>query len=251
MPRAARLLSESGIYHVMLRGINREKVFRDEEDFRVFLSILAKYKAMSHYELLSYCLMENHVHLLIRPTDETLDKAFKRIGASFVYWYNLKYDRVGHLFQDRFRSEPVDTDAYFLGALRYILLNPVKAGLCKSPEEYPYSSAKEYLLGQAGITDTGFALNMIDRDAMIAFVHEENQDEYLEDSEKGRAGVTDSIALARIQEKFGKTMATDRNPASRLKLYSAIRDLVDGGISIRQLSRLSGIPKSTIEKALR
>ena len=251
MPRTARLLSESGIYHVMLRGINREKVFRDEEDFRAFLGVLDKYKSISHYELFSYCLMGNHVHLLIRPNEEQLDRVFRRIGASFVYWYNLKYDRIGHLFQDRFRSEPVETDAYFLGALRYILQNPVKAGLCASPEEYPYSSAKEYMLGQSGISDTRFATELMDREALIAFIHEKNQDEFLDYYENRRAGVTDSTASARINERLGNRMLSDRSAATRMNLYAAIRELVDSGISIRQLSRLSGISKSTIEKALR
>ena len=251
MPRTARTLSESGIYHVMLRGINREKIFRDEEDFRVFLGVLAKFKSISQYELFSYCLMENHVHLLIRPNTETLDKVFRRIGASFVYWYNMKYDRVGHLFQDRFRSEPVETDAYFLGALRYILRNPVKAGLCVSPEEYPYSSAKEYILGQSGISDTSIAMELVDRDALITFFHEKNQDEFLEDTEKRRTGITDTVASTRIDAKLGNGLFSENSSTARMNLYYAILELLDGGISIRQLSRLSGIPKSTIEKALK
>lgn len=84
--------------------------------------------------------MGNHVHLLLREGKEPLSQIFKRLGVRYVYWYNWKYKRTGHLFQDRFKSEPVEDDTYFLAVLRYIYQNPVKAGLCEKPEEYQWSS---------------------------------------------------------------------------------------------------------------
>ena len=128
MPRTARTKSESGIYHVMLRGINQQVIFKDEEDNRKFLEVLNDCKAVSGYKLFAYCLMGNHIHLLIKVEKEDLEQIFKRIGGRFVYWYNGKYSRGGHLFQDRYKSEPVETDEYFLAVLRYIHQNPVKAG---------------------------------------------------------------------------------------------------------------------------
>lgn len=104
MPRKARTRAESGIYHVMLRGINCQQIFEDEEDNEMFLKILRDYKPVCGYQLLAYCLMGNHVHLLIKEGTESLEQTFKRIGARFVYWYNTKYQRVVHLFQDRFRA---------------------------------------------------------------------------------------------------------------------------------------------------
>ena len=88
--------------------------------------------------------MGNHIHLLIKPEKEPLEQVFKRIGGRYVYWYNVKYQRVGHLFQDRFKSEPVEDDSYFLTVIRYIHQNPVKAGLCKNIKDYKYSSYAEY-----------------------------------------------------------------------------------------------------------
>jgi putative transposase len=129
MARKERKKSRSGIYHIMLRGINRQTIFEDEEDKRKFLETLKKYKDVSKYQLYSYCLMDNHVHLLIREMDETIAEAIKRISSSYVYWYNLKYERVGHLFQERFKSERVESEVYFLTVLRYIHQNPLKAGL--------------------------------------------------------------------------------------------------------------------------
>ena len=141
MPRTARLLSTTGFYHVILRGINRQRIFEDEEDYERFLFLLEHYKTICGYELFAYCLMPNHIHILIKEGKEALSTVFCRIGTSFVYWYNLKYERSGHLFQDRYKSEAVEDDAYFLTALRYIHRNPVKAGLCNDPAEYQIGRA--------------------------------------------------------------------------------------------------------------
>ena len=110
MPRQARRKSESGIYHVMLRGINKQVIFEDEEDSLKFLETLKNYKAISGYKIFAYCLMSNHIHLLLKVEKENLDLIIKRIASSYVYWYNWKYHRSGHLFQDRFKSEPVEDD---------------------------------------------------------------------------------------------------------------------------------------------
>ena len=98
----------------MLRGINRQNIFEDEEDKEKFLQTLSHYKAISEYKLFAYCLMSNHIHLLIKVEKENVDVILKRIAGSYVYWYNWKYKRSGHLFQDRFKSEPVDDDSCFL-----------------------------------------------------------------------------------------------------------------------------------------
>ena len=91
VPRQARRKSKSGIYHIMLRGINRQVIFEDEEDNLKFLETLKNYKAVSGYKLFAYCLMSNHIHLLLRVEKEDLDLIMKRIAGSYVYWYNWKY----------------------------------------------------------------------------------------------------------------------------------------------------------------
>ena len=113
----------------MLRGINQQQIFEDEEDNLRFLETLFKYKQQCGYEIYAYCLMGNHVHILLKEGKEDLTLVLKRIAGSYVYWYNWKYHRSGHLFQDRFKSEPVENDIYFLTVIRYIHQNPVKAGV--------------------------------------------------------------------------------------------------------------------------
>ena len=133
-------MSESGIYHVILRGVNRQAIFEDDEDSEQFLDILEGCKAVSGFEVLAYCLMGNHVHLLMRVGKEPLSTIFRRIASKYVYWFNVKYDRVGHLFQERFKSEPVEDDAYLATVMRYIHNNPVKAGICQQLSRLPGGS---------------------------------------------------------------------------------------------------------------
>ena len=181
MPRQARAKSESGIYHIMLRGINGQQIFEDEEDNQKFIEVLKDFKAISEYKIFAYCLMGNHLHLLIKVGKEDLEQIFKRIGGRFVYWYNYKYLRRGHLFQDRYKSEAVEDDTYFLTVLRYIHQNPVKAGLCNNCEDYKYSSYHEYIKPKENqLTDIEFALGIINEEQFVEFNNELNEDVCLE-----------------------------------------------------------------------
>ncbi|MFC4024421.1 transposase [Oceanobacillus longus] len=126
MPRKPRRKSRNGIYHVMLRGINRQTIFEDDNDRIRLLETIKRFKDISKFRIFCYCLMDNHIHLLLKETEEPVSKAIQRISASYVYWYNDKYERSGHLFQERFKSENVETITYFLTVLRYIHQNPVK-----------------------------------------------------------------------------------------------------------------------------
>ena len=145
MVRQLRKQSATGIHHVMLRGINRQRIFEDSEDYRMFIHYLykiAKPKTDSGQPLpayatfYAYCLMDNHVHLLIREGSEPLSSSIKRIAAAYARYYNTKYEHYGHLFQDRFKSEPVNDEAYFFTLFRYIHQNPVAAGLTKDVVSY-------------------------------------------------------------------------------------------------------------------
>ena len=251
MPRTARKKSRLQIYHVMLRGINRQQIFFDEEDYRVFIGLLKRYKESSGYHLYAYCLMGNHVHLLMQEGENVLvGDIIRRIGSAFVYWYNIKYERTGHLFQDRFKSEPVETEAYLLTVFRYILMNPVKAGLCTKVEEYLYSSAEEYIKGTKGITDTELLKSMMDKEAMLEYIYQSNEDHCIEMEGPIRKRVTDEAAEQLIRNELGGTHPTVGKAKERQTLNEAIKRLIQAGISIRQLNRLTGISKKIIENAL-
>ncbi len=251
MPRKAREKSPFNIYHIMLRGINKQQIFYDEQDYRSFEFLLSRYKEQCEYELLAYCLMGNHVHLLIKENGEPIGNIFKHIGCSFVYWHNQKYERTGHLFQDRFKSEPINNAAQLLTVLRYILNNPVKAGICNRPEEYRYSSAREYLLDKRGITDREMIRSFTDDRALKEFILRENDDQCMDISDNKKFRCDDESANRLILRELGTRSPVVETKDKREKLNHSICKLVNFGLSVRQLSRLSGIPKKIIENALK
>lgn len=251
MPRSVRTRSKSNIYHIMLRGINREDIFEDEKDIKRFLETLNKYKEVSGYNIFSYCIMNNHIHILIREQSESISDTIKRISSSYVFWYNKKYERCGHLFQDRFKSEAVESDEYFLTVLRYIHQNPVKAGISKNISDYRWSSYREYI-GNTEIVDIDFTLDMFSHDRKKAielfknFNTQNNNDMCLEDEEKVR--VSDS----EVKDYLKKLGITD--PKELRQLEKSKRDVIIKktkllkGVTIRQLSRMTGISKSVIDR---
>ena len=251
MPRTARKKSCKQIYHVMLRGINKQQIFYEKEDYQFFISLLERYKEPCGYELYAYCLMGNHIHLLIREGNEvSTGDIFRHIGSAFVYWYNIKYERVGHLFQDRYKSEPIEDESYLLTVFRYILMNPVKAGLCGKAEEYPYSSAGEYLKGINGITDTSYIKGMYNEKNLKEYIYQKNEDQCMEMDETSRKRVTDEEARQLISKELGDVIPAIGKAKERKGLNESISRLIHAGISIRQLSRLTGISKKVIENAL-
>jgi len=124
----------------MLRGVNGDPIFLDDEDRLRFLGALAAAKQASGSRVLAYCLMDNHVHLVLCTGVEPIGTTVKRFGVRYAFWFNRKYRRVGHLFQDRFKSVPIEDDAHLVVVLRYVWNNPVKAGLVERADGYRWSS---------------------------------------------------------------------------------------------------------------
>ena len=249
MPRAARIKSRSGIYHIMLRGINQQNIFEDNEDKDKFLDVLRDCKSISSYKVLGYCLMNNHVHLLMKFENEQPELVFKRIGGRYVYWYNMKYQRIGHLFQDRFRSEPVNDEAYLLTVLRYIHQNPVKAGICNLVENYKYSSYSEYV-GRSHFVDTDLIYEIMSKEDFPEFNNEQNSDCCLDISETLRFKATDEQLKKEIQKLTGCNNIAEFLVLSDVIKSRLVCKLYSCGGSVRQISRLTGISKGIVEKYL-
>jgi REP element-mobilizing transposase RayT len=139
MARQAREKSSTGIYHVILKGLDGRNIFLDDADRLMFMDKLKKARQAGGFKLYAYCLMDNHVHLLMKEEEE-LGQSIKRITVGYVQLHNNKYGRSGHLFQNRFNSEAVEDDCYLMTVLRYIHRNPLKAGIISKLESYPWSS---------------------------------------------------------------------------------------------------------------
>ena len=150
MPRIARIVGVQYPHHIVQRGNNREKVFLDPEDFKKYLFLLQKYSKEREARILAYCLMGNHVHLLIRPMAEnTLFKMMQGVALCYTQYFNRRNGRTGRIWECRYHSSVIDEDRYLWAVSRYIEKNPVRAKVVRRSEEYPYSSAKAHLLGKS------------------------------------------------------------------------------------------------------
>lgn len=244
MPRTSRKQSESGYYHIILRGVNRQEIFHDDADRSKFLDTLRRY-ADDGIDILAYCLMDNHAHLLLHAGEE-LSLFIKKIASSYVYYFNHKYDRVGHLFQDRYRSEAVETDEYLLMAARYILQNPQKAGICKA-SEYEWSSWNETVTG-IGLCNTQPLCDTIgSHRALMDFLLMPANDRCLETND--RTLIRDDEAnriLCRICGRDNAREIAEMTPDERKAcLARAKRE----GVTIRQIARLTGLDRNLIQRA--
>lgn len=247
MVRQLRQMSETGIYHVMARGVNKQPLFEEDADSRKFLEVLADCKNADNFELFAYCLMGNHFHLLVRPSsDETLTTLFQRIGARYVGWFNRKYDRVGHLFQDRFASEAVEDETYFLSCLRYILQNPVAAGICASPFDYEFSSAREYERRSRGLTDIDMALDMIGENEFRDFICAAPEYRHLDVA--STRSLTDADLRKVMVRVSGCMTASEFQQLAREERNLALMEMRRAGGSIRQVSRLTGISVGIVRR---
>jgi REP element-mobilizing transposase RayT len=236
MPRQVRNLGSTGWEHIILRGINRENLFYDEEDFARFLSTVSRFQRECPFEIAASCLMSNHVHLLMHTENGAHSQIIRRITVSYASYYNRKYDRVGHVFQDRFRSEPVENDRYLLTVARYIYMNPQKAGICAAAQ-YPYTFVQ---------TDGILSGYFNSPEELSDFLNTESNDRCLEfDS---TSGYTDAEALELLASVTGSTNPQSLQGFDKTRRDEMLRRLKTAGLTVRQISRLTGINRNTVQR---
>jgi putative transposase len=242
---------------VMLRGVNRQEIFHDDEDNMRFLDILKKYKRISKFTLYAWCLMGNHFHLLLMEGEE-LAATMKRIGVSYATFYNWKYRTTGHLFQDRFKSENVETEEYFLTVVRYIHQNPVKAGICSQVEEWKWRSCTGYydqVYYPGGLLDRKTVMNIFGEDRSLAkerfkeFNERTNKDECLEDIYRKRK-LTDEQARDEIKQLLGEVEIAQVKSLPGWQRDHHLQKIKSiEGINIRQAARILGVSKNLVHRA--
>ena len=149
MPRPLRPIDERLVYHVIARGNNRQDVFHKPADFQAFLAVLADLKQRKPFELYGYCLLNNHFHLLLRPTGGTISRIMQSLLVSHTQRYHRHYRSGGHVWQGRFKSPVIQDDEHLLTVLRYIEANPLRAAVVTLADDYPWSSYRVHGLGAA------------------------------------------------------------------------------------------------------
>lgn len=245
MARRARSMSESGYMHVVVRGIGKQILFEDMQDYRHYLNRLERFCLETEVKVCAYCMMDNHVHLLVHGESESIILLMKKLGISYSEYYNKKYDRVGHLYQNRYRSEKIETEKHLLTVFRYILQNPEKASICKS-SEYIWSSYNLYN-NPPEFMDLSLIKNMLrDDDHYKEFVTCES-DEQCMDYE--RIKHDDNWALRELKNCLGIASGTVLQSYNRANRDMALSKLKERGLSIRQIERLTGINRGTIQRA--
>ena len=140
MPQQNRIQEAIGPFHVTARGNRGRAIFVDDCDRRRFVDLLSRISRDLSWTLDAFCLMTNHYHLVLETPTAHLSKGMQGLNASYAQWFNRRHDLTGHLFRHRFYAGLVSSDEHFIELLRYLALNPVHAGLCASPEEWPWSS---------------------------------------------------------------------------------------------------------------
>ena len=251
MARQARILSSTGMYHIMFRGINKQEIFSSEHDYKKFMEIICSAKDVYGIEIYAYCLMNNHVHLFLRETETGGISAFmKKILSHYAGWYNFKYERTGHLFANRYKSLPVEDDSYFLTLAKYIHRNPVKAGIVENMQDYRYSSYSDYIRNNNEIVNVDFLLNILDEDRKSAIrqfesfsLAAEEQDYDFENSLQNR----DLMTKVKIIQLTGGIKPAEIKLIPKKERDALLKKLIEEHkIPKKVLSRLTGISRNSL-----
>lgn len=237
--------STADIYHVITRGVNKRIIFEDDKDRNCYLKYLSEELGNSGGAVYAWCLMSNHVHLLVHMEIGTLSKFMQALNFRYAVYFNTRHGRVGHLFQQRFKSEPVNDDSYFMTVFRYIHQNPVKAFMCRDCR-FPWSSFGEYL-GGSRLCDTEFALglfggieSLLDFHSTIAY-----EDRCLEVPLQ----MSDEEALQFAERVVGAETLAMLCELGKEERDARLRTLKNCMIPVVQLARITPFSKATIVRA--
>ena len=176
MPRSARRELADGVHHVTCRGNGKQLVFIRRVDHEIFLRLLAQVVDRFRWQCLTYCLMRNHYHLLVRTPEPTLGVGMRRLNGRYAQDFNRRYGRVGHVWQERYHSVLLREDAHLAQAIGYIALNPVRAGICQRPEDWRWSAHRAI----AGLGDDAIVSADVTLAYFAAAFGGDGRDRYLE-----------------------------------------------------------------------
>lgn len=244
----------------MLRGNEKKDIFISNADKQRFMETVCEKKQRNRFYLHAFCLMDNHVHLMLSEGVEDVATVMKRITVSYVYYFNKKYKRVGHLFHDRFKSEVVERDRYLLALVRYIHQNPVKAGIVEKAGDSKWSSHNCYLNEDnnfAKMLDTDIVLGLFSEDRQTAvkkyieYMNEECYETFIDLEEEA-----EPFDEEQAQELFKKMLIDwrleDTNKEKVQIPDSLIKEFREKtNLSLRKIAAITGLNKDKVSKMLK
>ncbi|WP_227394389.1 transposase [Jeotgalibacillus aurantiacus] len=255
MPRQKRTLSKTDFYHVIIRGANRQEIFHDEDDRIEFINIIERKRRDFPLVIHAWCQMGNHVHFLIKCPMEKLSLFMKRIGVSYVKYYHGKYKTNGHLFQDRFKSEEVETEHYLLTVVRYIHQNPVIAGITNKPNEWKWSSCSAYYHENgpfSSLIETSLIMNFFNHSIphFKTFNEETKKQDWCMSAFTDTNRLSDQQARKLIAAKVGTEILPHIKSLPKEQRDPILHQIKQiPHLSIRQAARLLGVSQSLIYRA--
>lgn len=249
MARKPRKESNSKIYHIILRGNNKQALYFDDTDKEFFLNRIKKYSTQLDIHIYSYCLMQNHVHIILgNAPKEKLSLFVQKLANSYVYYFNRKYECSGHLFQGRFKSEPIEDEIYLKNVIRYILMNPEKANISRMTD-YKWSSYRETVnKTPQAIIDHQFITNLFSSLKSIKlFLDNSDNKTYME--YENRICYSDKKATLIINKTCGICNPFHLHLFSPDEIKEKLHILKTHMLSVSQIARLTGLPRKIISEA--
>lgn len=247
MPRKPRKFGKSKTYHIILKGIDNQEIFYDNQDRQVFLKHLLTTKKEYIYNLYAYCLMDNHVHMVIKSENEILSKAMQSLMVRYVQYFNKKYKRIGPLVQSRFKSKNVENQRYFLEVCRYVHRNPENAGFSKT-EDYEWSSYKEYI-GKEKNVDKNVLLHYFDNDInnFIEYTIKNNKNTEME--EFAEFEVIEKLTDGQVSNFIMKMF--DMKEVGEISTYFKNKTKEELKKDIQKIRRIKGTNKTQVARIIR
>ncbi|NLK72082.1 MAG: hypothetical protein GX285_03570 [Clostridiales bacterium] len=249
MARQARAESETGYYHIMTRGINKEKIYESDQEKENLLQYIKEKAQEIACVIVAYCIMDNHMHMIIQAEKHSLISMMRKVNISYAMYYNQRHKRIGPVVQDRYKSENITDEKYLLGAIRYIHNNPVKANVVERAEDYKWSSIREYQTDEIILVNRqakeeimgGF----ISKSDFKEFHQIEDDISYLEIKEEAKEN-KEKRAEKIMESYFEENGITDIS--NFIKKDELIMKLIMEGISYRQIADLLSVNLNTIHK---
>ena len=257
MARLARVISQTGLYHIIFRGICRQNIFEELQDYEKMLELIKRVKREFQYDIYAYCLMTNHAHLFIKEKNVgDIMKIMSKILSQYAGWFNRKYFRSGALFGDRYKSEAIEDYRYLFSLVRYIHQNPLRARMVSKLDEYEWSSYNDYIkANEHSLTDTAFILNQFsnDKDRAVELFMKFN--DQIEDNDftiaDGRRKSEDSIKriiMSLIDGEQPHTIKSMPKDKRNLIIYNLYKNK---GLSKSVIERATGISRGTITRIIK
>lgn len=240
MARNARKISKNGIYHTVLRCVEGRKLFGDGEDCERFKQVLMECKEKSGIRLMAYSLSADTAHLVLKTGDEPLSSVVKRICTKYIHWYNRKYGSGGKLLRDRYKSEPLEEKARLVCAVKYVHALP--SSICSSADEYKNGGS---------LIDTDVLSRVAAKAELLKADEPDNAHGFIGEGNYAKKALTDDEAKKILSTDFACNSPEDVLILSEDFREIIIKRLHSAGASIRQISRLTGMGKSIVERRLK